>query len=63
MLACLNGSPDTTLLLLEYDADVDVKDKKGLYAVTSLYLMCEKTQLLRHSQVSASPYIMVWLMG
>jgi len=30
MLACLSDSVDTTQLLLEYDADVTITDKKGL---------------------------------
>ena len=30
MLACLSDSVDTTQLLLEYDADVTITDKKGV---------------------------------
>jgi len=32
MLACLNGCADTTTLLLQYDADVDIRDNEGSYA-------------------------------
>jgi len=31
MLACLNGGANTTNLLLEYDADVTIRDNEGWY--------------------------------
>jgi len=31
MLACLSDSVETTKLLLEYEADIEIENRKGLY--------------------------------
>ena len=40
MMACEEGAADFTKLLLDFKADVNVKDKKGILLITKTKVLC-----------------------